>query len=78
MKCKDVEGQFCCMVCNKEIGRQRIGIYKCGHLICRQCKSDKCEICGMEDGWIDVEGSASSFSLQNQAEVKTYTYAFYA
>lgn len=35
-------------------------------------------MCGIEDGWIDVEGSVSSYSLHDQALIKTYTHAFYA
>ena len=42
---KVVESEFCCSLCSKEISRQKVGAYKCGHLVCLKCKGDKCEIC---------------------------------
>lgn len=74
---KDIDTHFICAICSKEIGRQKVGSYRCGHLICHGCKSDKCEMCGKEGGWIDIQSSSSAFASHNKAEVKTYTHAFY-
>ena len=73
---KKVDSEMCCNLCNKEISHQRIGVYKCGHLLCVHCKGAKCEICGQKEGWINVESSASSFAAQGKAVVKKYTHAF--
>lgn len=49
---KQIGDDFGCGICNKEIRRQKIGSYKCGHVICLACKSDKCELCDKREGWI--------------------------
>jgi hypothetical protein len=73
---REVEGEYCCWICSKEIHRQRVGTYKCGHVICLSCKSDCCEVCQQKEGWTGLESGASSFAVHQKAEVKTYTHAF--
>lgn len=73
---RDVEGEFLCWICSKEIKRQRIGAYKCGHTVCETCKSSKCEVCEEGAGWMSLESSASAFAAHMKAEVKTYSHAF--
>lgn len=67
---------MCCNLCSKEISRQKIGSYKCGHLLCLNCKGIKCEICNLDQNWIDIESSASAFASQGKSIVKKYSHAF--
>jgi hypothetical protein len=39
---KDIEKEYYCWICGKEIQRQKVGAYKCGHVVCLSCKSNRC------------------------------------
>jgi len=73
---KELEGQYCCWICSKEIRRQRVGAHKCGHLVCEGCKSNKCEVCDEAQGWGAIDNGSSAYAAHHKAEVKTYTHAF--
>lgn len=73
---RELEAQYCCWICSKEVKRQRVGVYRCGHLVCEGCRSNMCEVCQETQGWTPIENGSSAYAAHNKAEVKTYTHAF--
>ena len=76
LKIKEEEKEFSCWICRKEIHRQKVGCYKCGHIVCVSCKSTKCELCEDKEGWMDIDNGGSAYAQAHKAEVTTYTHAF--